>query len=812
MKRLFHLLLLLFCTHYLQAQAPIITAKVGYPVGQSASDVAWGNSKYLVLSTGNRFYSSADLSSWSYVITTGVTATQLNGMAFGANLFVVIGNSGVIQTSADGITWTSRTSGSSETLRKIYFINSTFWVIGDKRTLLSSADGVTWSTVAFNAGVSSHDFMSLSYGNGVYILSARNAGSGNFIYRSATATSNSWSYYSSPMTVGESVNRVEFLNDKFWAFIIGNDIYTSADGITWSNITGSVVLTQPDLSTSSFGSGHQIFNGIYDGTKYIFYGSSAYYSGYGSSFVSTDGVNFTLLNKTAYIVPQESSIINGVYFVTGNEGFVTSSDGLTYAHSGNNNNDVVKCGSKYIAVGYIGPDGQIFTSPDFTTWTKRSPQNAREFYCAATDGTDVLAAGYGIVYRSGDNGDNWVNIFNDQTVSFSCMTYGNGKFLSAGWDADGYFIKSSTDLGETWTNVSTDNMYMLKLKYVNGAFFAFGQDGTSYLGRVMYSVDGNTWTDITPTTGTEVLYYKDITFDGTRYHLLGVESASFTPTGFFTLSTTTPANGASYTDKAVCTNIPDGVVLGGNWDQGMIEYINGKLVGSVIDAVTGQDYIIYSANGASWTCIPQNSFSSLIAAVSAGTDLKLLGRSNAYYNLSYSATLPVKLVSFTAVRENKNVQLSWSTSSEQQLRRYVIQRSKYAVNWEDIGAVSPRGNDTGADYRFTDFQPLDGTSFYRLKMEDNDGSFDLSGVQVVHAKSAIGMKLMPVPAADQLSVTVSGMNKAILKVVDAKGQVVHSSTYDGTEKVLDISVLAAGHYILLVSDGKSQTSTVFVKQ
>ena len=813
MKRFFHFFLLFFI--FLQqstAQAPVVSAMVGYPVGQSAFDAAWGNSKYLVLSTGNRFYSSADLSSWSYVSANGVSATQLNGMAFGAGVFVTIGNSGVIQSSTDGINWTTRTSGTSETLRRIYFVNSKFLAIGDKRTLLSSSDGITWSVVAFNAGTATQDFMSLSYGNGVYILSARSAGTGCYIYRSATATSNTWSYYSSPLPVGEMINRVEFLKDKFWAFIVGSNIYTSADGITWANITGSVVLTQPDLSTTTFGSGHQIFNGIYDGTKYIFYGSSAYYSGYGSSFVSTDGSNFTLLNKTAYIVPQESAIINGVYFVTGNEGFVTSSDGLTYAHSGSMYYDLIKTGSKYVAVGAIGSDGQIYNSADFITWTKRTPLNVREFYCAAYDGSVALTAGSGMVYSSATNGDSWSNVFTDATVNFTYMAYGNSRFVAAGWDGGGYFLKSSVDQGVTWNTVNTDNIYVLKLKYVNGKFFALGQDGTSYLGRVLYSPDGSTWTDITPTTAWETLYYKDITFDGTKYHLLGIESTAFTPTEFFTLSSSTPANGASFAGKAVCTNTPGAVVLGGSWDQGMLEYVNGKLTGSVIDVATGQDYIIYSADGNSWVCSAQDSYSTLISAVVSGTDLKVVGRSNSFYTVSYSGTLPVKLISFAAVRNNKSVQLNWSTSSEQQLSRYVIQRSKNAIDWENIGTVQPSGNATGAVYRFTDFQPLDGTSFYRLRIEDIDGSTDLSGVQVVNFKATIGLKLLPVPATNQLSVTASGMSKAEIKVVDANGQVVLSSVYDGSEKVLDISMLSAGHYILSVSDGKSQASTGFVKQ
>ncbi|RYY72748.1 MAG: hypothetical protein EOO52_20465, partial [Gammaproteobacteria bacterium] len=359
--------------------------------------------------------------------------------------------------------------------------------------MLTSADGIAWTTIAFNAGSPTDQFMSVAYGNGVYILTARDTlGPYANIYRSTTAANNSWTYSTSALSLGAMVNRVQFLNNKFFAFLAGNDMYSSTDGITWTNFTSSVVLTNPDNSTTPWNSSHQIFNGVWDGTKYHFYGSSAYYSGYGSTFTSTDGVNFRLLTKTAYIVPQESNYINGLWLVCGNEGVVSSSDGLTYKHPGGSFREMVKTANKYVAVGVVGQDAQVYNSTDFTNWTDHSPANQREFYTVAYDGTNVLAGGYTGVMRSTNDGDSWSTVYNNTNETFSAMAYGNGRFVAGGYDGNAGFIRYSTDAGTTWTTASTADNWYIKIKHINNVFFAFGNRNSDYESVIMYSTDGIT--------------------------------------------------------------------------------------------------------------------------------------------------------------------------------------------------------------------------------------------------------------------------------------------------------------------------------
>ena len=61
-------------------------------------------------------------------------------------LFVSVGGSGTILTSSDRVTWTSRTSGTSDQIREVTYGNCTFVTVGDNGTILTSTDGTSWTS------------------------------------------------------------------------------------------------------------------------------------------------------------------------------------------------------------------------------------------------------------------------------------------------------------------------------------------------------------------------------------------------------------------------------------------------------------------------------------------------------------------------------------------------------------------------------------------------------------------------------------------------------------------------------------------
>ena len=449
-----------------KSQAPIIIKDIGMPSGNAnCTGVAYGNGVYISVLSGGYIYQSSDGNNWSKVIDAGIPAGTFSSVSFGAGVFVVVGHNGLILSSANGLNWTSRTSSTTNNLFNIGFFQSAFYAVGYNATIRRSTDGITWSSITPGTGSATDMFLSVTYGNSVIVISARSSnGTGSLIYKSATGLSNSWTLQN--LNIG-MLNRVQYINDRFFAFIAGHQINTSTNASTWTDVTSSVTLSLPNSTTGTWNSSNQIFNGFYDGTKYHFFGSSQYYSGYGSTWTATTGLNLTLQTKSAYIVPQSSAYLNGKYFQTGNEGIVSSSNGITYKYPSGNYYGFASSGTSYVGVGIIG-GGVIYTSPDFITWTDKTPANQKELYGVVYNGTKYLAAGANTVIESTDNGNTWSQIATP-TDTYLSLAWGSNKFVGAGYDnANAKIAYSAT--GTTWTTASTANNYYFRVKYVNGNF------------------------------------------------------------------------------------------------------------------------------------------------------------------------------------------------------------------------------------------------------------------------------------------------------------------------------------------------------
>jgi hypothetical protein len=103
--------------------------------------------------------------------------------------------------------------------------------------------------------------------------------------------------------------------------------------------------------------------------------------------------------------------------------------------------------------------------------------------------------------------------------------------------------------------------------------------------------------------------------------------------------------------------------------------------------------------------------------------------------LNTSPPIPVELKSFTAVAGNKQIELSWSTSTELNNRGFEIER-RIDGNFKYIGFVEGNGTTTEQNnYSYTDKNLSDGKYSYRLKQIDFDGSYGYSNVIETELKS-----------------------------------------------------------------------------
>ncbi|MGE5436747.1 MAG: T9SS type A sorting domain-containing protein, partial [Syntrophothermus sp.] len=95
--------------------------------------------------------------------------------------------------------------------------------------------------------------------------------------------------------------------------------------------------------------------------------------------------------------------------------------------------------------------------------------------------------------------------------------------------------------------------------------------------------------------------------------------------------------------------------------------------------------------------------------------------------LDVTGQLPVELAAFSAVRENNNVKLSWSTATETNNLGFEVQRK--TANNEFVSAGFIKGNGTTTTkqyYSFVDKELSAENYTYRLKQIDHNGNYSYS--------------------------------------------------------------------------------------
>ena len=142
--------------------------------------------------------------------------------------------------------------------------------------------------------------------------------------------------------------------------------------------------------------------------------------------------------------------------------------------------------------------------------------------------------------------------------------------------------------------------------------------------------------------------------------------------------------------------------------------------------------------------------------------------------------LPVKLVAFTAIADNNNSLLSWTTASELNNDRFEIERSIDGVNFTMVGEVKGAGNSTSIlNYQFIDSRVSELSTkqvYYRLKQVDFDGTFDYSNIVLVNFNkiNAVTIQnIQPNPFGDKLTVSYSLPTTGLVAIslVDLQGRV-----------------------------------------
>ncbi len=172
------------------------------------------------------------------------------------------------------------------------------------------------------------------------------------------------------------------------------------------------------------------------------------------------------------------------------------------------------------------------------------------------------------------------------------------------------------------------------------------------------------------------------------------------------------------------------------------------------------------------------------------------------------STLPVKLQSFTASKNNNISIIKWITAQEINSKSFIIERSSNSISWISIGTINAMGNSSSPSYyQYTDATPSKGNNYYRLKMTDTDGEIEYSAIKLISFANEIQVAVYPNPATEFITVsTGEAQKKSVVRLLNASGQPVLTQNFIA-QITIDIKHLQKGTYFVEVNDGSSRKIT-----
>jgi Ig-like domain CHU_C associated/Secretion system C-terminal sorting domain len=178
-------------------------------------------------------------------------------------------------------------------------------------------------------------------------------------------------------------------------------------------------------------------------------------------------------------------------------------------------------------------------------------------------------------------------------------------------------------------------------------------------------------------------------------------------------------------------------------------------------------------------------------------------------SLKKDPALPLTLLQFEVKSESSFSLIRWHTTDEKNVKGFDLQRSTHKQDFKSVKWIEAKGN---GFYQYEDRDISAGiTYYYRLKMMDNDGRFDISPIKTASFEGAgENLKIYPNPVTDEafLSLFSPTENTAYFKLLNIQGQVVQAFSQRVTEGEniipLAISDVPSGLYFLVAEMGEKR--------
>lgn len=320
--------------------------------------------------------------------------------------------------------------------------------------------------------------------------------------------------------------------------------------------------------------------------------------------------------------------------------------------------------------------------------------------------------------------------------------------------------------------------------------------------------DANERIEITFPAGTNITGWNVVLYNGTggvTYDTDLVGSGALTSEGGFDIYV------ISYPSNGIQNGSPDAIALVNASNvvmqfisyEGVLTATNGPANGTIsTDIIAFED--------GSGTTIGSIQFNSATNTWATNPSQNSFGQLNALL-------LPVKLQSFTATNKTNTIALDWKVEQESNITTYEVERS---INSTDFTRVATVVAQNFANYTVIDNNPINGTLYYRLKINEQNGIFNYSPIAKVkmNGKALTINAIYPSPAKEfvKLNINNNVTTNATIDIVDFKGKTIvsqNATLMNGlTEKTFNITTLKAGMYMIRIIANGDVTIEKFIKQ
>lgn len=260
----------------------------GYP----SISVAFSGSLIYVLDGNDDVWVSADGYNYTLVGNAGGSAFVFT---YGG-IFVSAGLGGAVSTSADAITWTPRTSNTTEWLYGITYASeiSTYVAVGDAGAVTASTDATSWT--ATSVGASNLTWVTWGAGPAMFVA----VGDSNGIFTSPDGFS--WTQRTSPSTTDYRAVTYDNTSGLFAAVGTSGIIVTSSDGTTWTERAAV-----PGLDFYGVAWGNNRYAAVsYEKTIYVSSDGTTWSPNTGDTYNFVDIAVFYYLEIDKFMVLQQS--------------------------------------------------------------------------------------------------------------------------------------------------------------------------------------------------------------------------------------------------------------------------------------------------------------------------------------------------------------------------------------------------------------------------------------------------------------------------------------------------------------------------